>query len=76
MSEDALRGGFPLHGLRHSLESGTSGWFICSGEYSDHDVFSNLYMLVILPATVSPGWRFLVAPEYEDVRFDSSLLDA
>lgn len=35
ISDSALRGEAPLHGLRHQPESGTSGWFIWSGEWSD-----------------------------------------
>jgi hypothetical protein len=84
ISEGALRGDFPLHGLRHPPESGTTGWFIWSGDYSGHEDFFQPLLAYHLacdcPAALpylglSPGWRFLVGPEYEDVWFDSTLLD-
>jgi hypothetical protein len=84
ISESALRGEIPLHGLRHPPESGTTGWFIWSGDYSEADDFFkplHLYHLqedcpAALPYLALPlGWRFLVAPGYADVWFDSSLLD-
>ena len=83
ISESALRGELPLHGLRHWPESGTTGWFIWSGEYSgDPEFFKPLHLYHLaehcrtaLPFLALPaGWRFLVAPDYEDVWSDSSLL--
>ena len=74
----------PLNGLRHPPEEGTSGWFIWGGvEFSeDADFFQPLHishMSAQCPRAIPylalpPGWRFLVAPAYEDVWFDSSLL--
>ena len=84
ISESALRGEIPLHGLRHPPESGTTGWFIWSGEYSAEDDFFkplHLYHLeqdcpAALPyLALPPGWRFLVAPGHRDVWFDGNLLD-
>ena len=84
ISESALRGEVPLHGLRHPPESGTTGWFIWSGDLLDDEGFFmplHLYHLAedcpaALPfLALPPGWRFLVAPGHEDVWWDSSLLD-
>lgn len=84
ISKTALEGLIPLHGLRHQPEIGTTGWFIWGGEYSDADDFFVPMCLHHLteecPAAVpylalAPGWRFLVAPDYEDVWYDGSLLE-
>jgi len=84
VAESALRGEFPLHGLRHPPESGTTGWFIWSGELSEDEGFfrsMHLYHLTeacpaVMPFLALPaGWRFLIAPGYEDVWSDNSLLD-
>ena len=74
----------PINGLRHSPESGTSGWFVWAGEaFSDaSDFFQPLHIhhleqrcSEILPyLALPPGWRFLLAPGQEDVWFDASLL--
>lgn len=75
----------PLNGLRHSAAAGTSGWFIWRGEDlgTADDFFDPLHVehlttwcpeavpYLALPA----GWRFLLAPGYEDVWFDESLLN-
>lgn len=85
ISDSALQGEWPLHGLRHFPESGTTGWFIWSGEWSNNpDWFKPLHfyhMAEHCPAALRfmalpPGWRFLVAPGYEDVWSDSDLLNA
>jgi len=74
----------PLNGLRHRRGT-TSGWFIWAGdELSEDDDFfepTHLHHLIdrcpeVLPMLgLGEGWRFLVAPDYEDVWFDPSLLD-
>ncbi len=75
---------YPLNGLRVSPESETTGWFIWSGtgELSqEDDYFKPLHTehLVdvcpeILPYLgLAPGWRFLIAPDHEDVWFDENL---
>ncbi len=78
-------GQHPINGLRHPPESGTSGWFIWAGEQlSDApDFFQPLHIHhldkrcpEVLPyLALPPGWRFLVAPEHEDVWCDASLLN-
>lgn len=74
----------PLNGLRHPKEAGTSGWFIWAGEELSRspDFFAPVHVThlqQICPALapylgLGPGWRFLIAPDYEDVWFDPSLL--
>jgi len=85
VSESALRGELPLHGLRHRPESGTTGWFIWAGDWSgDPDFFKPLHLShltedspAVLPfLALPPGWRFMVAPGHEDVWFDGDLLSA
>lgn len=85
VSESALRGELPLHGLRHRPESGTTGWFIWAGDWSDDpDFFKPLHLYhltdhcpAVLPfLALPPGWRFMVAPGHEDVWSDRGLLSA
>src|SRR5712672_1395510 len=68
---------FPIHGLRHSPEGDTTGWYIWSGEYSeDPNFFVALHSIhlregrcpeIVKYLGMAPGWRFLVAPGWEDV---------
>jgi len=72
------------NGLRHEPEGDTSGWYIWAGEdlSEDPDFFVPLHVEHLAqwcPAAIPylalpPGWRFLVAPGYEDVWHDDSLL--
>jgi hypothetical protein len=76
---------FPINGLRHPADESTCGWFIWSGEepssapdYFDpmhvkhvEDRYPEVAKYLALPA----GWRFLFAPDYEDIWFDDSLFD-
>lgn len=76
---------FPLNGLRHPAQEGTNGWFLWSGEElsSDPDFFVPLHAAHIEDRcpqirkflALPPGWRFLFAPNHEDVWFDESLLN-
>jgi hypothetical protein len=75
---------WPLHGLRHRPEGGTSGWYCWLGDLPDDaDFFVPLHATHLIerwPAiaeylTASPGSRFLLAPDYIDVWEDLSLLD-
>ncbi len=84
ISEGAMRGELPLNGMRHPPESGTTGWFIWSGDWSDDpDFFRPLHVYhmpencpAALPfLALPPGWRFLIAEGYEDVWPDDTLLD-
>jgi len=72
--------GAPLHGLRTRPSPTTTGWYLWSGEMSDvPDFFVPIHLVHIwhshahiLPYLgMARGWRFLIAPEYEDIWFDS-----
>lgn len=76
----------PVHGLRHRPEPGTTGWFLWAGDADvpqEDDAFAPLHVHhleewrpeVVPYLGLGPGWRFIVAPGYEDVWFDESLLD-
>ena len=84
ISNTALQGELPLNGLRHPPDGGTCGWYIWGGtELRDTpDFFKPIHVRhlaelrpEVLPyLSLPPGWRFLIAPDYEDVWFDESLL--
>jgi hypothetical protein len=85
ISEDALRGEKPLNGLRHPPENGTCGWYIWAGSDfpDDLDFFKPIHVshmpkhcsAAVPYLGLPPGWRFLIAPNYEDVWFDPSLMN-
>jgi hypothetical protein len=70
-----------VNGLRHKPEGDTSGWYIWAGEELSDDpgFFAPLHVehlaewcpAVIPYLALPPGWRFLLAPGYEDVWRDS-----
>lgn len=74
----------PLNALRHKPEGGTCGWYIWGGEHfsEDKDFFQPLHVahladhvpLLVPYLDLAPGWRVLLAPNYEDVWFDASLV--
>lgn len=74
----------PMNGLRHPPQGDTNGWYLWGGEEfpSGDDAFSPVHTAhlvhyspqVIKFLGLPPGYRFLVAGEYVDVWFDSSLL--
>ena len=75
---------WPVHGLRHQPHSEATGWYIWSGEFSEAaDFFQPLHVShltkyceeALAYLGLPPGWRFLIAPDYEDVWFDEKLLD-
>lgn len=81
-----VRGGLiPVNGLRHPPEEGTTGWYIWAGEEysSDPDFFLPVHVEhlhewrpeVVRYLALPPGWRFLIAGDYEDVWYDPSLLN-
>ncbi|HEV7320361.1 MAG TPA: hypothetical protein VGO04_17315 [Ensifer sp.] len=84
ISASALQGKQPLNGLRHPPENGTNGWYIWGGEElsADPDFFMPLHghhlqelCVSVLPyLALPPGWRFLIAPDHEDVWYDGTLL--
>lgn len=75
----------PINGFRHRPEGDTTGWYIYAGEElsSDPDFFKPLHVEHLddwCPEIkkylgLAPGWRFLIAGDYEDVWYDESLLD-
>jgi hypothetical protein len=75
----------PINGLRHKPENGTCGWYIWAGEgfSDDPDFFVPIHVKHIDEWNqrirkylgLGPGWRFLIANDYEDVWFEQSLLD-
>jgi len=73
----------PVHAVRIPPEGGTTGWYIWAGEWSDDPDFYSPLHVAHLPSwcpqiipylLLPPGWRVLLAPGYEDVWFDESLL--
>jgi hypothetical protein len=76
---------WPLNGLRHPPEEGTSGWYLWRGQElsSTDDFFQSLHAEHLaewapdaLPYLALPaGWRFLLTPDHEDVWYDEKLLD-
>ncbi|RVH47557.1 hypothetical protein CN212_19115 [Sinorhizobium meliloti] len=75
----------PVNGLRHPPQGDTTGWYIWAGEQlsSDADYFKPLHVQHLqswCPQVqkflgLPPGWRFLLAGDYEDVWYDESLLN-
>jgi hypothetical protein len=77
-------GSIPINGLRHVPTDDTSGWYIWSGEEPSlaDDFFKPVHAShlreycpqIMKYLGLSPGWRFLVAGDQEDVWFDPGLL--
>lgn len=77
-------GQLPINGLRCTPENGTCGWYLwCGEEFSnDPDFFKPLHVSHIenyIPEikkylALPPGYRFLVAGDYEDVWHDPNLI--
>lgn len=75
----------PINGLRHPPEGDTTGWYIWAGEElsADPHFFKPLHVehlsdwcpRVQRYLGLPPGWRFLIAGDYEDVWYDDSLLE-
>lgn len=84
ISENVTQGILPVNGLRIKPEGDTVGWYIWAGEEmsQDPEFFRPLHVTHIKEIApqiekylgLPPGWRFLIAEEYEDVWFDSELL--
>lgn len=74
----------PVNGLRHPPAAHTCGWYIWAGEElsAAPDFFQPRHLEHLGPVAtwlrpyldLAPGWRFLIAPDYEDVWFDEALL--
>lgn len=85
ISKNIKDGAIPINGLRHPPEGDTTGWYIWGGEEfldDDPDFFVPLHVKhleewcpeVLKFLGLPPGWRFLIANDYEDVWYDDSLL--
>lgn len=83
ISANVREGVLPLNGLRHLPAGDTTGWYIWAGDMSDDpEFFKALHVShlaewcpEVLPyLALPPGWRFLLAPEHEDVWFDESIV--
>jgi hypothetical protein len=85
VARSVFQGMWPVNGLRHRPEGETTGWYIWAGEElaDDPDFFVPLHLghlaerrpEVLRYLALPPGWRFLVAPGYEDVWEDPGLLE-
>jgi hypothetical protein len=85
IAENFSSGLFPLNGLRHPATETTSGWYLWAGdELSEaNDLFKPIHGYHLLESNAAvlkylalpPGWRFLVAGDYEDAWFDAKLLE-
>ena len=84
IANNVKEGIFPINGLRINPEGDTTGWYIWAGEdLSDNeDFFQPKHVehldtwnpLIEKFLGLSPGWRFLITNDYEDVWFDKELL--
>lgn len=85
IAESVRTGGLPVNGLRHLPAGDTSGWYVWAGEEmsADADFFKPLHIehldewcpRIQKYLGLAPGWRFLIADDYEDVWFDPTLLE-
>lgn len=85
ISRNTRDGIWPLNGLRHPVAGATCGWYVWAGDQlpEDEDFFRPVHVEHVAewsPAAVKylarpPGWRFLIAPGYEDVWYDSTLVE-
>jgi|ERR1044072_2588518 hypothetical protein len=84
VSDNVRSGEAPLNGLRHLPTNDTCGWYIWAGAEigKESDFFKPVHVFhlsedlpeVLKFLSLPPGWRFLLAPGYEDVWYDPSLL--
>lgn len=89
VSDNLLGGRFvtdgiwPLHGLRHLPAPTTTGWYIWAGDLSEepdffkpvHSAHLDTWCSDAIPFLgLPPGWRFLLAPNHQDVWYDDALL--
>ncbi|MGS2613473.1 immunity protein Imm33 domain-containing protein [Micromonospora sp. LZ34] len=76
----------PLNALRHPIAGSSNGWFVWRGPaipQEDEKFFAPLhvehldeYAPQLEPyLALPPGWGVVLAPDYEDVWYDETLLD-
>jgi hypothetical protein len=85
ISKNFLSGVLPLNGLRHPREGHVCGLYLWAGEeWSDALDFFEVWRVnhlverrpdIAKYLRLAPGWRFLLAGDYEDVWFDPKLLE-
>lgn len=83
IARNVRSGLLPINGIRIRPEHGTTGWYIWAGEEMSEaaDFFEPLHVAhleewcpLVLPYLELPaGWRFQVAPGYEDIWFDENV---
>jgi hypothetical protein len=84
VSKNFKSGLLPINGLRHFPGKSTTGWYFWAGEeiFKDDDFFEPMHVAHFIEfypnfskyLGLPPGWRFLVAGDYEDIWQDQSLL--
>lgn len=85
VSVDCFNNTYPFNGMRCVPGPGENGWYFWCGEElgQGDDFFQPMHVFHVADArpeiakflALPPGWRFLVAMDYEDVWFDASLLE-
>lgn len=79
VSHNVKEGRFPVHGMRCQPDGETTGWYVyCEPRSDDPDFFAPVHVkhlrdwcpIVIPYLQLPPGWRFTLAPGYEDAWFD------
>ncbi|TWG18929.1 hypothetical protein FHU34_114303 [Micromonospora taraxaci] len=76
----------PLNALRHPISGNSNGWFVWRGPgipQDDDEFFAPIhiehldeYAPELEPyLALPPGWGVVLAPDYEDVWYDETLLD-
>jgi hypothetical protein len=86
ISRDFKQNKIPINGLRHPPHGNMNGWYLWLGEidfpdYPDYfepvcmEHISDYKPEIIKFMGLPPGWRFLIAGDYEDIWYDENLLD-
>jgi len=82
VSRNIREGVVPINGVRVQPNGNTTGWYIWAADWSDDpEFFVPLHVdhlaewcpMAIPYLLLPPGWRFQVAPNHEDVWFDSEV---
>lgn len=86
LARDVGIGLWPVNGTRYPAEGTTCGWYLWAGEGEmdqSTDYFEPVHVEHLnerCPEALAylglpPGWRFLIAPGYSDVREDPDMLN-